>query len=69
MIGGILAAIFAGIGYAGWSIAWNKAKLATDRAELLAQRLEAERQRRLVAEQQTEWYRSRFSHPTFRSAK
>lgn len=69
MIGGILAAIFAGIGYAGWSIAWNKAKLAADRAELLAEKLKAERQRRLVAEQQTEWYRSRFSHPTFRSAK
>lgn len=69
MIGGILAAIFAGIGYAGWSIAWNKAKLATDKAELLAEKLKAERERRLVAEQQTEWYRSRFSHPTFRSAK
>jgi len=69
MIGGILAAIFAGIGYAGWSIAWNKAKLAADRAELLAEKLKAERERRLVAEQQTEWYRSRFSHPTFRSAK
>lgn len=69
MIGGILAAIFAGIGYAGWSIAWNKAKLAADKAELLAEKLKAERQRRLVAEQQTEWYRSRFSHPTFRSAK
>lgn len=69
MIGGILAAIFAGIGYAGWSIAWNKAKLAADKAELLAEKLKAERERRLVAEQQTEWYRSRFSHPTFRSAK
>lgn len=69
MIGGILAAIFAGIGYAGWSIAWNKAKLASDKAELLAEKLKAERERRLVAEQQTEWYRSRFSHPTFRSAK
>ena len=69
MIGGILAAIFAGIGYAGWSIAWNKAKLAADKAELLAEKLKTERERRLVAEQQTEWYRSRFSHPTFRSAK
>lgn len=69
MIGGILAAVFAGVGYAGWSIAWNKAKLATDRAELLAEKLKGERERRLVAEQQTEWYRSRFSHPTFRSAK
>ena len=69
MIGGILAAIFAGIGYAGWSIAWNKAKLATDKAELLAEKLKAERERRRIAEQQTEWYRSRFSHPVFRSAK
>ena len=69
MIGGILAAIFAGIGYAGWSIAWNKAKQMGDRVDLLSAKLDAERQRRLVAEQQTEWYRSRFSHPTFRSAK
>ena len=43
MIGGLLAALFAGIGYAGWSIAWNKAKLATDRAELLTDQLQAER--------------------------
>ena len=69
MIGGLLAALFAGIGYAGWSIAWNKAKLATDRAELLADQLKAESERRRTAEQQTEWYRSRFNHPSIRSVK
>lgn len=69
MIGGLLAALFAGIGYAGWSIAWNKAKQMGDRVDLLSEKLEAERLRRVTAEQQTEWYRSRFNHPSIRSVK
>ncbi len=69
MIAGILVAIFAGIGYLGWSIAHHKAKRAEQTIAVLDGKLTAERQRRLVAEQQTEWYRSRSAHPVFRSAK
>lgn len=57
---------FVVVGFGGWW--WESVKLKTQKRRALVAEgeLQSERQRRLVAEQQVEWFRSHTSHPSMR---
>ncbi len=65
----VVALIFAALGFMGWLHESPRTKRLERQVQVLDWKLQAERERRRPAEQQTEWYRSRFNHPSIRSVK
>lgn len=62
----VISLAFVAVGFLGWWRESVKFKDAARRSEVAEGKFQAERQRRLVAEQQVEWFRSNSSHPSMR---
>lgn len=65
-----VALIFAALGFMGWLHESQKRrsveKKYSRRLDAAITKFDAERQRRLISEQQVEWFRSRSNHPALR---